>query len=959
MDDKQKTPTLGEITPQSIIRPFICHYCGMKFDEKTHLRQHIGHRHMPRDRKCPDCDVMINDICYISHKQVHMKRHICEKCGKLFQTAKRLEVHKSKSCPKTKEELEKDPEFMAKRYKCHMCIYRGPNERALNKHVQRVHQAKNMEKEKTCEVCQKKFNKIAYTNHIRTHGKIQCQICQKFLSAGSGFFKQHMLNHEKEQEDAGSQSHEIALGPDGVFRCYAEACDYETPKKRLFVRHYQNKHGPKLLKCDFPECKNTELMSEKQLWRHKNSHKRKDCEKCGAIFNELRDLRRHLAKALCNMTKDSQPFEDLKCEQCDYTTYQSNALVRHRLHYHAPVVGRCQVPGCKNPELMTKAKLAIHMGRHKEHKKKKYECEICGWRFGSSWNLKKHSERCEYKQKLEKEMNEKVEVKEEPKEENDKNDSEEEENEFNNNFETEIQIKIEPPEEIPENPLETFQIDIKEEPPLEINEEYETKSIKSECDSNVDDPFQSSSDEVKTITDPLSLVKCRECKEFRLTQHVKRRHPEMPNIEDTKDFLALTDEQLTCRQCERECLDIFDYRNHLREAHAQIEYKCDKCDYVSDKKKNLGFHIYMVHDPNQVECEICSKKVNSTLLTKHMKRHTLPHKCSACPERFSGRWILKAHILKWHPNREDLIAALNEDIKSNKNSRKIEVSEAKPIQCDHCNYKTANRVSFFKHFQRMHSLDRVNCEICGNSVSRIDLKRHNLTHENPSTKNFMCERCSRTFKQERSLEVHRISCIGQVQFKLSNHKCDQCDHTTGTKKGLRNHKYSVHAPKDAQCPVCQKWMTKMKLSGHMRCHVKRIACVICEKSNFATSWHLKVHILKVHPGNEHKIIEEGLIKKPRKIVTAEGIIYNKVECPECKKMVRETRLSVHMMIHNKRFSCPNEGCESMFAHQCAIKTHLLTCRKRQRDPEEVNKRKRKSNEKIEGNFDETSSTNQN
>lgn len=284
----------------SKLRPFVCDLCDMRFDEKTHLRQHIGHRHLSKDQKCPDCDVMINSISIVSHQQIHRKKHICEKCGRLFQTAKRLEAHMEKFClSKTREELERDPEFMAKKYKCIMCMYRGPNERALNKHVQRVHRAKHMEKEKTCEICNKKFNKIAYTYHVRTHGRIQCEKCHKYLSTGSGFFKQHMLNHEKEEEEARDpKSHQKALGLDGIFRCYGEGCDYETHKKRLFVRHWQNKHGPKLLKCDYPGC-DSGLMSEKQLWRHKNTHKRKDCQNCGAVFNDLRDLNRHIAKNVC------------------------------------------------------------------------------------------------------------------------------------------------------------------------------------------------------------------------------------------------------------------------------------------------------------------------------------------------------------------------------------------------------------------------------------------------------------------------------------------------------------------------------------------------------------------------------------------------------------------------------------------------------------------------------------
>lgn len=109
----------------SKLKPFVCDICNMRFDEKTHLRQHIGHRHLPKDHKCPDCDVMINSISIVSHQQIHRKKHICEKCGRLFQTAKRLQAHMDKFClSKAGEAL--DPDLMArKKFKCIMCNYRG------------------------------------------------------------------------------------------------------------------------------------------------------------------------------------------------------------------------------------------------------------------------------------------------------------------------------------------------------------------------------------------------------------------------------------------------------------------------------------------------------------------------------------------------------------------------------------------------------------------------------------------------------------------------------------------------------------------------------------------------------------------------------------------------------------------------------------------------------------------
>lgn len=71
----------------SKLRPFSCDICEMRFDEKTHLRQHIGHRHLPKDKKCPNCDVMVNNISLISHQQTHRKviySHFSSKSQKIL-----------------------------------------------------------------------------------------------------------------------------------------------------------------------------------------------------------------------------------------------------------------------------------------------------------------------------------------------------------------------------------------------------------------------------------------------------------------------------------------------------------------------------------------------------------------------------------------------------------------------------------------------------------------------------------------------------------------------------------------------------------------------------------------------------------------------------------------------------------------------------------------------------------
>lgn len=332
-----------------------------------------------------------------------------------------------------------------------------------------------------------------------------------------------------------------------------------------------------------------------------------------------------------------------------------------------------------------------------------------------------------------------------------------------------------------------------------------------------------------------------------------------------------------------------------------------------------------------MDCPVCFKKISKGRFKKHMQTHTLDFVCCLCPKRVSNRWNLKEHINKNHPGRQDLIDEINEQ----STVLKLEKMNVPPlkIQCAHCKYSTDERRNFVNHFSRMHAVTRCTCHYCGQSISQIDFKRHIASHENPHQKSFtfMCEKCSRVFAQKRSLEVHTLSCSGKIRTPSSyEFKCDMCDYATGTKKSLRNHNYMVHAPKNSQCPICNKMMTKAKLSSHIRWHQKRLSCLLCKKANFASRWHLKVHILKVHPGNEQLMADEGLLKevKPSMSSNKDG---KEVECPSCGKIVKEARLKAHSLIHNKQFQCSYNGCPKVFANKYSLKTHLKRCESRVKD----------------------------
>ena len=73
-------------------------------------------------------------------------------------------------------------------------------------------------------------------------------------------------------------------------------------------------------------------------------------------------------------------------------------------------------------------------------------------------------------------------------------------------------------------------------------------------------------------------------------------------------------------------------KNQLQSTQEEIQFKCDKCDYMSTSKTSLKRHVQTIHmaprETKRIKCKECDKKFNKTeTFNRHMESvHSLEGK---------------------------------------------------------------------------------------------------------------------------------------------------------------------------------------------------------------------------------------------------------------------------------------------------------------------------------------------
>ncbi|XP_037823194.1 zinc finger protein 836-like [Lucilia sericata] len=208
--------------------------------------------------------------------------------------------------------------------------------------------------------------------------------------------------------------------------------------------------------------------------------------------------------------------------------------------------------------------------------------------------------------------------------------------------------------------------------------------------------------------------------------------------------------EISCAICQNTFERQQDLVNHVRSLHPNSKaYKCRVCGNLFSHIQSLSRHMNN-HKEAVVfnECEYCTKTfIRVDDLKRHLRVHTgeRPYACSFCEKSFQQSTDLKLHEEKHYLT--------------------------KTFECTECKAIYTSRNGLYLHKRKHHK-------------QKSDIEKE---------LRYACNLCEMSFQQPLDLKNHQ-----KKHFLSEIIKCDQCENTYISRKGLSLHKKKHHSRNDGR-----------------------------------------------------------------------------------------------------------------------------------------------------------------
>ncbi|XP_045204445.2 zinc finger protein 729-like [Mercenaria mercenaria] len=389
-------------------------------------------------------------------------------------------------------------------------------------------------------------------------------------------------------------------------------------------------------------------------------------------------------------------------------------------------------------------------------------------------------------------------------------------------------------------------------------------------------------------------------------------------------------------------------------SNSKGSFKCNKCDYVGKKEKQLQSHIARKHQ-RPFKCDVCGKKYgyktdldrhkievhsktanyycnicDKYLKTKayiddHMSMHAdnYVYNCKTCDKSFSTKQVFGKHMKQKHPSILFEVEDLDDVLPSDDTKSNLEKSLEDEASNDGTNTENGDDKSAEKSIEE--SIDQSFDSdylffpeekekiVHENNLVKVTLKR-GKNRGRPRIKSYVdgrtefpCSLCNYIGKKESHLEYHIIRNHSQKFI------CDICQKQFGYNWDLKRHREQVHAEASYICHICSKaYKVKKSFDEHLKSHeagyVKSVyPCPQCEKS-FSAKQVLENHIKIKHLGMKQKEKQKYLCQ------TCGAEFYHKYSYQS------------HMNKHAGLMPYNCDICGKAFASEHSVKEHQITHR---------------------------------